>query len=296
MQIRQHESLDAFLTEAGSLYRADPVGHTLPLTVLAAEQKSPSTPSPILLTVHDQERIVGAYLRTPPYPGQIGAVPEDTAEEVVSALGKYDPELETISGPEERAMTFASRWSENIGGSHEIEMRQRLYGLGYRESTETTQANSDPGALVFPWNVAGEVGEFDEEADAEWMARWRTAFAVDAGDIRVPRTSPAELLAFLRGGRVPVIWTVAGDPVAMAIYTEPLNGMSRIGHVYTPSEHRRCGYGSAVTAEAARRARDAGAQHIVLFADLDNPVSNSIYQRLGFKPVSDTLIIKLNGT
>ena len=34
-------------------------------------------------------------------------------------------------------------------------------------------------------------------------------------------------------------------------------------------------------------ASDAGAEEVVLFADLANPVSNSIYQRIGFEPVSD---------
>lgn len=36
-------------------------------------------------------------------------------------------------------------------------------------------------------------------------------------------------------------------------------------------------------------ALDAGAVHVVLFTDLDNPVTNAIYPRLGYRPVHDAI-------
>jgi predicted GNAT family acetyltransferase len=77
--------------------------------------------------------------------------------------------------------------------------------------------------------------------------------------------------------------------VSMATTTSVISGMSRIAPVYTPPEHRGHGYGSAVTADAARWALDHDAEHVLLFTDLANPVSNSIYQRIGFVPVADAL-------
>lgn len=77
----------------------------------------------------------------------------------------------------------------------------------------------------------------------------------------------------------------------MAGVRSPAAGVSRIGPVYTPPEHRDHGYGSAVTAAAARWAHSAGATEVVLFADLANPVSNAIYQRIGFLAVSDWVSI-----
>ncbi|PQM44669.1 hypothetical protein C1Y40_05174 [Mycobacterium talmoniae] len=46
-----------------------------------------------------------------------------------------------------------------------------------------------------------------------------------------------------------------------------------------------------MTAAAARWALDAGAAEVVLFTDLANPVSNAIYQRIGFEPVADLVRI-----
>jgi predicted GNAT family acetyltransferase len=46
-----------------------------------------------------------------------------------------------------------------------------------------------------------------------------------------------------------------------------------------------------VTAAVTRAALDAGAEHVVLFTDLANPTSNGVYQRLGYRPVSDRLMV-----
>lgn len=68
-------------------------------------------------------------------------------------------------------------------------------------------------------------------------------------------------------------------------------GVTRVGPVYTPPEGRRNGYGTAVTAACTAGALQAGAEHVVLFTDLANPISNSIYQQIGYRPVSDRVIL-----
>jgi predicted GNAT family acetyltransferase len=44
----------------------------------------------------------------------------------------------------------------------------------------------------------------------------------------------------------------------------------------------------------SRLAREAGAEHVVLFTDLDNPTSNSIYQKIGYVPVYDGVEYELS--
>jgi hypothetical protein len=46
------------------------------------------------------------------------------------------------------------------------------------------------------------------------------------------------------------------------------------------------------TSTRIRWARQAGAAEVVLFADLDNPSSNRIYQQIGFEPVDDTVRVR----
>ena len=85
-----------------------------------------------------------------------------------------------------------------------------------------------------------------------------------------------------------VLWDVDGTPVSMAMLRAPAADVSRIGPVFTPLTRRGHGYGSAVTAAAADLAHRSGTPDVVLFADLANPVSNAIYQRIGFEPVVDS--------
>jgi predicted GNAT family acetyltransferase len=85
-----------------------------------------------------------------------------------------------------------------------------------------------------------------------------------------------------------ILWQVDGTAVAYGVVGLPLHGMSRVGPVYTPPEWRGRGYGSAVTAACTRWALAAGARDVVLFTDLGNPVSNSTYQRMGYRPMFDT--------
>jgi predicted GNAT family acetyltransferase len=73
--------------------------------------------------------------------------------------------------------------------------------------------------------------------------------------------------------------------------TGVIAGTARIGPVYTPPPSRGRGYGSAVTAAITELAVRLGAESVVLFTDLANPTSNSIYSRLGYEPVEDRVVI-----
>jgi len=87
------------------------------------------------------------------------------------------------------------------------------------------------------------------------------------------------------------LWEVRDEPVAMAAMTPVVADMARITPVYTPPGQRGRGYGSAVTAAVSQAARDAGAEHVLLFTDLANPASNSVYRRIGYRPVLDYRIV-----
>lgn len=54
-----------------------------------------------------------------------------------------------------------------------------------------------------------------------------------------------------------------------------------------PPEFRGAGCASAVSAELGLQAREAGAAEALLYTGPDNPESNSIYQRTGYRPVDD---------
>ncbi len=73
----------------------------------------------------------------------------------------------------------------------------------------------------------------------------------------------------------------------MALWTGRTPHGIRISGVYTPPEWRGHGYASACVAHLSQRMLDDGRSFCFLFADLDNPTSNDIYQQIGYRPVCD---------
>jgi predicted GNAT family acetyltransferase len=68
-------------------------------------------------------------------------------------------------------------------------------------------------------------------------------------------------------------------------------GTARVGPVYTPPEHRRRGYATSLVEEWTSELLRRGMRRCVLFTDLANPTSNSIYQAVGYRPAGDARMI-----
>lgn len=78
-----------------------------------------------------------------------------------------------------------------------------------------------------------------------------------------------------------------GEPVSLAGFGNPTPNGVRIGPVYTPPGRRRRGYATALVAALTRALLGSGPRFCFLFTDLANPTSNTIYQRIGYRPVTD---------
>lgn len=92
-------------------------------------------------------------------------------------------------------------------------------------------------------------------------------------------------------------WTEANRSAAtpeMGLRIYELGGPSLpsapAGHspVYTPPDRRRSGYAGAVVADLSDRLVARG-DRVMLYTDLGNPTSNSVYRRIGFRAVAENL-------
>ena len=126
-------------------------------------------------------------------------------------------------------------------------------------------------------------------ADRDLLAGWFGAFTREVGDParQDHRGAVDERLGY--GGLT--VWEAGGVPVSIAGRTRAVAGMARVGPVYTPPERRGRGYAGAATAAVSQAALDAGVREVVLYTDLANPTSNALYQRLGFRPVEDRVVL-----
>jgi len=117
------------------------------------------------------------------------------------------------------------------------------------------------------------------------MILWARAFQHEIGEsandteLRVDRGLAAGQLW---------LWDLGGETVSMAVSREPVLGVVRLSGVYTPPEKRKHGYAAACVHALSKQLTDAG-YRCILYTDLGNPTSNSIYRRIGYRAVAEAL-------
>ena len=139
--------------------------------------------------------------------------------------------------------------------------------------------------MIAPRPVAGSMRPY-VDADRPLVLDWLTAFFAEA----MPGTPESDAGGFLtRRLAEPtsrlVLWD-DGEPRSLAGFGSPTPNGMRVGPVYTPPELRGRGYASALTAAVTEHVL-ADRLFCFLSTDLANPTSNSIYQRIGYRPVID---------
>jgi GNAT superfamily N-acetyltransferase len=268
-----------FLAAAGEYLWRERARNTVILTVSEQLRVNPARYSahpsgePLLGWWTDEAGAVGgAFLHTPPHPVLLTAVASDVASELARTLDGRP--LAGVNGYTEAAESFAASWqAATSGGQVAVERRLRLYRLG---------------DLVAP--ESDGTGRVATDADAGLATDWFTAFADEVRD-EEERADQAVAVRDKLSHQGILLWEADGAPVSMACVTRQIAGMIRVGPVYTPPDLRGHGYASAVTADVSRRAREAGADEVLLYTDLANPTSNSIYQNIGYRAVEDRVVL-----
>ena len=131
------------------------------------------------------------------------------------------------------------------------------------------------------------------ESDMSFLPYWDAGFYNDC--FGEPPTVSGDAETFyhiIRSNRV-YIMEDTGIPVTMAKISRDLRTVCAIGYVYTPPYFRKKGYATACVAAISQIGLDRGFSKCVLYTDLANPISNSIYQKIGYRPICDSLEIKL---
>lgn len=269
----------AFDAAAGAFLAADPNRNTLLLSIPdVLRRRGPlafGDEPPRFGWYEDADgTVAGALLQTPPHPVLLTELPHGAAASLITTLLAENWPVPGVNAPSATTDAFVAAWCAATGASATMHMSHRLYVLGDFVAPEPAPPGSSRVAAA---------------ADLDLLTTWFTDCAVELGD---PVVNMHRAVADrVETGSV-VLWEVDGAPVSMAGVSALLVGGIRIGPVYTPKPLRRRGYAGAATAASCRLAYQRGAREISLFTDLDNPTSNALYQRLGFRPVEDRTVFE----
>ena len=267
VRIVRHPTADGFLARDEAWLLEAEAEHNLPLA-LAGGLRSRPLASEYFATIECDGAVAGCAFRTPPYKFGVTRMPAAAIPVLVDAVGAVFPTLDLVLGPPDTAAAFARTWCDRTGASPRPGLAQRIYRL------DRVQPPPHPPAGLLRTATSD---------DLTLVAQWLHAFGEEAHPVENP-----EAMARMRVERGEIaLWVDDGVVRSMAASVGRTRNGARIGMVYTPPAARERGYASACVAALSQRVLDDGARFCMLYTDLANPVSNAIYQRIGYVPVAD---------
>ena len=219
-------------------------------------------------------------LMTPPYNVTLYATDNRTDEETLACLvhGIEDSGVSIPGVTSEK--TLAERFAETCAGikgiRYSVDKSLCLY--------ELTKVNPEI-------TVNGSL-RLTRESDMAFLPYWLEGFNSDClGESPLVKQDAAYYQHEIDAKKVYILED-RGVPVSIAKITRELQSLCGIGFVYTPPYFRRKGYATSCVAALSRLCLERGFTKCVLYTDLANPTSNSIYQKIGYVPVNDSRDIK----
>jgi GNAT superfamily N-acetyltransferase len=222
-------------------------------------------PEDLWAVVSNGHRVVGVAMHTPPFNLFLSRMPVEAASQLAGGVDGLRRAIPGVTGEIAAASAFLDCWAELSGPLRSVDVVMRMYRLG-----QLRQPSGVPGH-------ARAANRDDTGLLRDWLAAFQAETAPhgpmgDAAEIADRRIAAGEV----------TFWVEAKGPVSIAGCSAAANGIARVGPVYTPPAHRRHGYGAAATARATAEALEKGAVHVVLYTDLANSTSNSVYQSIGY--------------
>jgi ribosomal protein S18 acetylase RimI-like enzyme len=263
--VELHDAPEA-LDRARAFLIAEPAHHNLLLTILESSIEFSLGGS--FWLVLDGTEVVGFGLESPPGMGAVlapmpASISRRLAETITVPLPRVQGEASTVAA-------FAGAWTQRYCVGAEPE-GGRFYELG-----EVRAVADAPGRL-----------RLAEPADRPTLVAWTIAFGGETETI----AAYAEQVVDLAVAREQMwVWD-DGGPVSMSGASNAVAGIARIQRVYTPPEHRGRGYATACVEQQSRLLAERGLG-CVLYTQLSNPTSNGIYQRIGYRPIAETLVYR----
>ena len=232
-----------------------------------------------MATVSNDEGLRLTAIMTPPHNLTLYAtdnvIDDDAIACLIGGIAGTDFQVPGVMTDNTLAEGFAKAWAKARGITYRINKEQRLY--------ELIEVNSEIPMI-------GEL-RLVEEKDMSFLPYWIEGFNSDCfGNTPSVKADP-DTYRYLMDKKLYILED-KGTPVSMAQMNRAMQTVCGVSGVYTPPYFRGRGYASSCVAGVSRLILEQGFAKCVLYTDLANPTSNSIYQKIGYRPICDSLEIK----
>jgi predicted GNAT family acetyltransferase len=276
IEFMRHETIESFLYEAQKQLEDNEALNNLILGLCFRIRKNPDYYGEIYLaTVKDRGEIILACLMTIPEKINLYSTRSDVDEALIMLiedLEKRNIALPGVIGPRplvEKAVKIIEAHGD-LKFVRDVNMR--VYKLEVVNSSLIGEGKLRAATEKDLGFVSEAIYQFD--IDARIDLKPDRNICMEAADKRI------------KLGEV-FLWELEGKIVSMAGKTRPTNNGITVSLVYTPAELRGKGYASSCVAALSQSLLESGHMFCTLFTDLANPVSNSIYMKIGYEPIGD---------
>ena len=270
-----YRTADEFLEHAASTLENNEAANNLILGMSLRIKASPQAfeTTPFFAIVTGRDRLILSAVMTPPFSFVLSSDADDFGDAVNSFAKNLLPRhlpIPGVTAASALALDFAEQWSKIAQVKYHEGMRQRIYELRKVNPPQWAQgairlATRNDLDLAEGWAIA-----FNDEA-----------LGTPAGNLRgfVERKIESRELYLWTDGEFNRL--NGGDHAPHAARSRRQLG------VYAAAARGK-GYASSCVAALSQLQLDSGYQFCVLYTDLANPTSNSIYQKIGYAPVCDS--------
>ncbi|KAJ3314255.1 hypothetical protein HDV04_000621 [Boothiomyces sp. JEL0838] len=190
--------------------------------------------------------------------------------------------IKGINGEIKTAEGFAQEYCRRYGMNYSIKSQLRVYVLDKPEFN----------FCIYDGHLVEDIT--DEIVDQ--VLELRLAFNKEL-ELHFPIQSKETMRELLNNEFFAWMDTVDGKERVVSIAAlrkNPTGNMYRVGFVYTLKSVRKKGYASSIVSVTTQKCFDLGCTSVLLYADMANPSSNSVYQKIGYKEKRRAINIDLN--
>ena len=236
---------------------------------LAARSPSFREQAPYLASVIDSKTSIYCCLQTPPRLLQVATNRSATyqiTEFLCNYFAEQNHQFPGVLGAANVCEQFAKVWSQKKGIEYARKMNMMVHRLD--------AVNSIPYA-----HGALRRAKFE---DLDIISDWIFQFAKEISEPKSKGEARADGQRRIDRGEL-FVWENQGI-CSMAASSRPTKNGVAINLVYTPKILRGRGYASSCVAALSQRLL-LGFNFCSLFTDLNNPTSNYIYRKIGYRPI-----------
>ncbi|HWD39173.1 MAG TPA: GNAT family N-acetyltransferase [Fimbriimonas sp.] len=240
---------------------SDPILHNLILTLLAARIENPRPGR--YWVVKDGSEPVGVGFQSPiTFFASVTRMSREAASVLAEAMSRFD--APGVNGEAATSAAVAGRWTELRSCACKPTFAGRIYEFFPLHRPETDCLR--PATLE----------------DRDLMETWFEDFSNEIGE---PQTFTPEIVERVVGAGQAFIWD-DGRPRSLACVTAPVANVTRVQRVYTPPEQRNKGFATLCVSALSNLMKDRGLR-CILYTDLANRTSNSVYRKVGYRAVAE---------